>query len=218
MSNTVIAIDGPSASGKSTVARAVASALGFVYADSGALYRGITWSALQTGLRTDDLASLDQWLERVDFEITVQNGVMRFSIDGRMPDDGDLRRTDVVEAVSDLAALASVRRVVGEQLHAMLCFGNLVVDGRDIGTAVFPETRHKFFVDADPAERARRRAAENGADAASIRASLQRRDQKDRSRSAAPLRRAADALCIDTTRMTVQEVVDRILEAVHTAG
>ncbi len=215
MSHTVVAIDGPSASGKSTVARAVARAMQFRHVDSGALYRGITWRALQIGLDCHDADVLTRWVDQLRFDLEARDDAMWFSVDDASPDPESLRSAAVVEAVSDVAAVPAVRRVVGQQLHAMTGFGDLVIEGRDIGTVVFPDTPHKFFVDADPEERARRRSAESGGDAQQVQASLQRRDRKDRNRPAAPLRCAADALRIDTTHLSVEQVVARILERIR---
>jgi CMP/dCMP kinase len=217
MSSRVIAIDGPSASGKSTVARAVAGRLGYRYVDSGALYRAVTWRALQTAPDTTDAAGLAAWVRQIRVDLVEQPGAIRFSIDGRTPDDADLRASPVVEAVSDVAAVPAVRETVGERLRSMTRFGNLVVEGRDIGTAVFPDAPFKFFIDADPAERARRRSAESGDDEHTVQASLQRRDKKDSSRPTAPLRRAHDAVLIDTTHLTIEQVVSQIIDRVMSA-
>ncbi len=217
MSKIVVAVDGPSASGKSTVARAVAQALDYRYVDSGALYRTVTWYALQQDRATNDAGRLAEWVHRLSFSLsTTDPGVVRVQIDDRLPDLADLRGDAVVEAVSDVAAVPEVRRVVGDVLRDMTRLGPLVVEGRDIGTVVFPKTPLKFFVDADPEERARRRSIETGGDVARVKASLQRRDQKDSSRHSAPLRCAADAIRVDTTGMTVEQVVDRILGCVAT--
>lgn len=216
MSNTVIAIDGPSASGKSTVARAVARALNYRYVDSGALYRTVTWYALRQGCSINDPVAVAEWVRRVRFNFSVADeGVVRVGVDGRLPPLDALRSDDVVEAVSDVAAVPAVRGVVNDALRDMRRLGSLVVEGRDIGTVVFPETSLKFFVDADPEERARRRSVETGGDVARVGASLRRRDQKDSSREAAPLRRAPDAVHVDTTRMAVAQVVGRILDCAN---
>ncbi len=215
MYSIVVAVDGPSASGKSTVARAVAQALNYRYVDSGALYRTVTWYALQQGRAVDDAESLAEWVNRTRFTFsTADDGVVRVRIDDMLPPVADLRSEAVVEAVSDVAAVPDVRRAVGDVLRDMTRLGPLVVEGRDIGTVVFPDTPLKFFVDADPEERARRRSAETGGDVCRVKESLQRRDRKDSSRPSAPLRRAADAIRIDTTRMTVQQVVDLIVRHV----
>ncbi len=214
MSAFVIAVDGPSASGKSTVARGVARQLNCRYVDSGALYRAITWRALQQGIAVADTPRLAQWVKNVTFRFSHDDGIVRVSLDGMAPDTNDLRGDAVVEAVSDVAAVPDVRHAVGIVLREMTRLGPLVVEGRDIGTAVFPETPLKFFVDADPEERARRRSAETGADLSRVKQSLQRRDRKDRNRRTAPLRCAPDAVRMDTTHLPVEQVVDWIVRHV----
>ncbi len=216
MSAFVIAVDGPSASGKSTVARAVARVLNSLYVDSGALYRAITWRALQQGISAADAPRLAQWVKNVRFRSWHDDGIVRVSLDDMLPDADDLRGDAVVEAVSDVAAVPDVRHAVGGVLRDMIRLGPLVAEGRDIGTAVFPETPWKFFVDAAPEERARRRSAETGGELSRVKQSLQRRDCKDSNRQTAPLRCAPDAVRIDTTHLPVEKVVDLIVR--HVAG
>lgn len=218
----VIAIDGPSASGKSTVARETARALGFNYVDSGALYRGLTWKCLREGINIEDPRQVIDLVARVQLEFFVEEGAVRFSLDGEDP-GAQIRSVAVQERVSDLAALPEVRAVIVQHLRNTARFGSLVMEGRDIGTVVFPEAPFKFYLDADPEERARRRHQEMVQSAAdttvdNVLASLQRRDRKDSTRKAAPLQIALGAKVIDSTSMAIEEVVRLVIDQVKSAG
>ena len=222
MTVKVIAIDGPSASGKSTVARRVAAELGYLYVDSGAVYRGITWYAVRHGLNEKNLDRLDALLVKFPIEFFVQDGAVRFKIEGVDP-AAELRSETVNGLVSAVAALGTVRGLVTGWLRGMLAYGPLVMEGRDIGTVVFPDAEAKFYLDADMQERARRRYREisgsslrTGYDA--VTRSIAKRDTLDSSREIAPLRVAADAVRIDTTNMTVDEVVTEILRRVKSSA
>jgi cytidylate kinase len=217
----VVAIDGPAASGKSTVARRVAAAAGFLYVDSGSLYRGITWKALGVGVAVDDEAAVTSLLERLDVKFETVDGRVRFSLDGEDPGDG-IRSMAVNESVSKVAAMPAVRCRVNTWLRDMLRLGALVVEGRDIGSAVFPGARWKFYLDADPEERARRRHAETvgktpGVDAQTIGRGLRRRDDHDSRRKMDPLKTAPDAQVVDTTHLSIDEVVAIIASVVKQA-
>ncbi len=214
-----VAIDGPSASGKSTVARRVAAALGWTYVDSGAWYRGLTWKAWCEGVDVKDADAVLALLSRVRWEVRQADGVVTYAIDGVEP-GLELRSEPVRERVSDVAAIPAVRRFMVERLRETVRFGSVVMEGRDIGTVVFPETPYKFYLDADPVERARRRARdladlEEQVRTEDVQASLQRRDTKDRSRATAPLQVALNATIIDSTAMSIEEVVALILKAVR---
>ena len=212
--NQVIAIDGPAASGKSTVSRRVAARLGFLYVDSGALYRGMTWAALREGADCMDQAAVLRVVETCPIEFFVEDGAVRFAIDGIEP--GDELRTDAInEHVSPVAANPGVRVKVVAWLRDMLRFGHLVVEGRDIGTKVFPDARVKFYLDADPEERARRRHGETagGASVAQVGASLKRRDRIDSGRKVDPLKTAEDACVIDSTDLSIDDVVELVVSA-----
>ena len=178
----IVAIDGPAASGKSTVSREVARALGWTYVDSGALYRGITWKALRAGVPVRDAAAVQALLGRARWDFPARGRTVVFTVDGEEPGDA-LRGPDVRESVSDIAALPCVRAFVSDRLRALRRHAPLVMVGRDIGTVVFPDADFKFYLDADPSERARRRARdlaalEGAADLAQVRASIERRDAK----------------------------------------
>jgi cytidylate kinase len=215
---TIVAIDGPSASGKSTVARRVAERLGYWHVDSGAVYRGVTWRALlEQGapLSADKILAT---LPRAAPEFFADGRSVRFRMAGADPGDA-IRSEQVSEAVSLVAAQPEVRAQVNEWLRGTVSFGSLVMEGRDIGTVVFPQAAHKFYLDASPEERARRRQkdlarAQAGADVDGVKASLLRRDDKDRTRRHAPLQVAAGALVIDTTNLTLDDVVAAVLTAI----
>ena len=197
----VIAIDGPAGAGKSTVARRVARELGFTYLDSGAMYRGVALLSLASPGR--DPAELAR-------EARIELGE-RVLLDGR--DVGDeIRTARVSEAASVLAADARVREALVDKQRELLRGGDWVAEGRDIATVVAPDAALKVFLTASAPERARRRAAELGADLATVRAELTLRDARDSTREHSPLTAAADAVRIDTTDLPVERVVQRVLE------
>ncbi len=215
----VVAIDGPSASGKSTVAREAARRLGFVYVDSGMYYRAMTWKALREGVAPTDAPAVEALMLRCRWETDLVDGAVRLRLDGMCP-SSDLRSAAVRENVSEVAAQPAVRRFIVARLRETLAYGPLVMEGRDIGSVVFPNAPFKFYLDADPNERARRRAhdiahLEGRADEREVLESLERRDQRDRTRREAPLQIALGAVVIDTTRMSVDEVADEIVRRVR---
>jgi CMP/dCMP kinase len=218
--NRIIAIDGPSASGKSTVARRLASRLGCTYVDSGAVYRGITWKVLEDQCDPARTEEVGACLGRMSMEFFVTEGAVRFRIDGVEP--GPALRSEAISGrVSEVAAMPAVRAAATGWLRTMICFGDLVMEGRDIGTVVFPDADFKFYLDASPAERARRRSAELRADTEgvpAVLAALQRRDGIDSGRTTAPLRIAEGAVVLDTTGLSIDEVVGRIVGAIEARG
>ena len=215
----VIAIDGPSASGKSTVARRVASALGRVYIDSGSLYRGVAWKARAEGTDASDAAAVEELVRGVKMEFSLESGAMSYTVDGIDPGD-EIRKKSVNDIVSNVAAVPLVRERVVGWLREMSEIGQLVMEGRDIGTAVFPDARWKFFLKASAEERARRRyeeMQEKGLGTESLEAttkSLKNRDRIDSTREKDPLRVAEGAHEIDSTGMTIDEVVSLIVDKV----
>lgn len=219
MSNPVIAIDGPAASGKSTVGRRLAAALGWLYVDSGALYRGVTWKALQEGISCRDATRVKELLGRLDMRFEVRGGAVVYRVDGVDPGQG-IRTQLVDENVSPIAAMPEVRTRVNEWLRSMRALGNLVVDGRDIGTVVFPDAAHKFYLSASAEVRARRRHAELVArnefsHADDVREAILARDRIDSTRKKDPLTIAADAMEIDSTGLSIDQVVAAIRERIE---
>jgi CMP/dCMP kinase len=196
---TVIAIDGPAGAGKSAVARAVAKALGYTFLDSGAMYRSVALAASRRGADPATVAS----------EIKVTPGE-RVLLDGEDVTD-QIRTLPIAEAASRAAADPAVRAAMVVQQRRLLTDGDWVVEGRDIGTVVAPDAELKLFLTADPRERARRRAAELGADPDTVLAEQSIRDERDRGREHSPLRPAPGAVVIDTTGQTVDEVVARVV-------
>lgn len=226
MASRVIAIDGPSASGKSSTARAVAQELGFSHLDSGALYRGVTLVAQREVARTPALAveSLDTIGAETVLRAAEDRG-LRLLPDGTgfavylegEPADDQIRSPEVTARVSAVSAIPVVREWVNSHLRSMVRAGSdVVVDGRDIGTVVFPDADLKIFLTASPETRAGRRISQRGGaqDPDRLReetAALAARDHADSTRAVAPLRRAADAIDLDTTALTFEEQVNRIV-------
>ena len=219
---TIVAVDGPSASGKSTVSRKTAEAIGFMYVDSGALYRGITWKCVRENVDVKDTQAVTNLLIRMTMDLVLRGNAVGYLIDGGDPGQ-EIRGEAVRERVADIAAQQPVRVYIVEKLRQMTKFGNLVMEGRDIGTVVFPDTPFKYYLDADPEERARRRAAEikqqeGTDDVDAVLSSLRRRDQKDSSRATAPLQIALGAKIINSTGMTIEQVVSTIIGDLREAG
>lgn len=228
--STVIAIDGPSASGKSTVSRLVAEALNFLHVDTGSMYRALTWKVLEDRMDPNNTMAVIGLLQRLRYEcgfVRDENGVSRLSnrLDG--VDPGAAIRTPQVEGcVSVIAAIPQVREWLVARQRELAGLGDLVVEGRDIGTVVFPETPFKFYLDADPEVRARRRAVDQGADGvrtavSEVSQAMAERDRRDSTRAVAPLKVAADAVRIDTSSSQAQAVADLILRHIrskHLAG
>lgn len=218
----VIAIDGPAGAGKSTVARTVAQKLGYTYIDTGALYRALTWAALQTGIAPNDEASaqaLALLAERTDVTLTPGPEGNRVWVDGRDVTE-EIRAPETSAVVSFVAANERVRERLLALQRRMAESGRVVMDGRDIGTVVLPQADVKVFLTASADERARRRHAQLQADGhnqslADIKANIERRDAIDAGRAVAPLRKAEDAIEVDTTDATIDEAVTAVLHLVR---
>ncbi len=218
MPNKVIAIDGPSASGKSTVARKVGARLGYKYVDSGALYRGLAWKVTELGGHASDPVEVIAMIKRIKIKFFIEDEAVRYKIDGYEPRE-EIRSEKVNESVSFVAAIPEIRAQVTQWLQEMIKFGNLVMEGRDIGTVVFPDAVAKFYLDASPEERARRRHAEFNRDTAAtdvgrVMVSLTNRDKRDSDRKTAPLKLAEDAQVVDTTGLIIDQVVDEIVKRI----
>ncbi|CAN5587532.1 (d)CMP kinase [soil metagenome] len=208
----VIAIDGPAGAGKSTVGRAVAHRLGLEYLDTGAMYRAVTLGALRRGVAVSDHDALAELVVTISLDID-HDRVMVDGVDATR----DIRSRDVTENVSAVAADSAVRaELVARQRRWASERGGGVLEGRDIGTVVFPDAAAKLYVTASPRVRAERRVAEIGGDVDDVEASIIERDRKDSSRADSPLAEAHDALVIDTSELGIHEVVDLIVA--HVAG
>lgn len=203
-SDRVIAIDGPAASGKSSVARELARRLGFIYVNSGAIYRAITWHLLQQKIRPDENDRIADTLDSAILTCTVEDGESRIMVDNIDPAE-HLRDDRVNECVSRVSRLPQVRHIVSRKLRDCADGHDVVVEGRDIGSAVFPGTPYKFYIDASPEVRLQRRAAQGERDKIAM------RDHDDVSRAVSPLVRATDAHEIDTSNVTIEQVVNEII-------
>ncbi len=211
----VIAIDGPAGAGKSTVARGVADALGFTYLDSGAMYRCIALIALRIGAELDDDQGLGDLARALAGEIELADGKVR--IDG-VDVTREIREPVVAAAASQVSIHPQVRAAMVDRQRELIDAGRYVAEGRDIGTVVSPDAPLKVFLTASDEERARRRAAETGEPLASVRRAIQDRDQRDTEREHGALRPAEDAVQIDTTGLSVPEVVQRVVELAAERG
>ena len=214
----VIAIDGPSGSGKSSTSRRVGQALGFLHVDSGALYRIMTWQCLAQGVETSDPAAVAACAERVQVECRPENGALAYYVDGEAP-GARIRTPEINAHASHVATVKAVRDRVTAILRGMTAQGDLVVEGRDITTAVFPDSPARFYLTASAEARALRRQREEVAkgianqSAEAVKASLLARDAIDSTRKYAPLKKADGALEIDSTELTLDQVVETVLAA-----
>jgi len=210
--NDVITIDGPSGAGKGTVARILAKRLGFRYLDTGALYRAVAWKAREENISMDDDESLRLLLQRM--KISFDNE--RIFVDGR-DISLEIRTAEIGELSSQVSAREVVRKGLYEIQRKICLEGKVVIEGRDTGTCIFPETSNKFFLDASLEERARRRFEELKHKHPNLTleetiADLKKRDERDSSRTHSPLKRTDDMIYIDSTNMSIEEVVDTIIK------
>jgi cytidylate kinase len=208
--SVIVAIDGPAGAGKSTVARSVAQRLGFLYIDTGAMYRAVALWALRAGVPLDDTHRLEQLARQARIELTGEQVLLNGE-----DVTAAIREPEVGAAASKAAASGGVRRAMVEEQRRMGAARSAVMEGRDIGTVVFPEAQVKIFLDADPEERARRRAKETGAAQQQVAREIRERDHRDRTRAEAPLTQAPDAEYLDTSQLSADQVEEAILKLVR---
>jgi CMP/dCMP kinase len=211
----IIAIDGPSGAGKGTVARAVATRLGYRHVDTGAMYRAVAWKALHEGIDLANESAVASIGERATFDLA--HGAV--VIDGHDVSRA-IRTPEIDQAAAIVARHPGVRRTLVARQQQYGAQGGVVMEGRDIGTVVFPNADLKIYLDASPDERARRRAADpahtaKGARLAEVATALAERDRSDSTRAVSPLAVAADAIVIDTTGVAIEQVVETVLKAVQ---
>ena len=210
-----VAIDGPSASGKSTVAEKVAEAISGFYVNTGNMYRALTMVCLNRGVDVNSESSVNAIIDSTDIKYVNQSGELLLYVDGSAIDLALVRVPEVASKVSIVAKYPSVREWLVERQRLSAELGNVVMEGRDIGTVVFPKAKFKFFITASPEERARRRLAQpgetvDGATLAKVAADIAARDKMDSERKVSPLKPAEDAVLLDTTCMSIEEVVTKV--------
>jgi cytidylate kinase len=207
----VVAIDGPAGAGKSTIARELARVLNLPYLDTGAMYRGITCAALRKGVDPSDDAAVAELALVTQLDIS-EDGLLVDGIDAT----ADIRGEAVTRAVSSVAANSEVRRDLRERQRSWVASrGGGVVEGRDIATVVFPDARLKVFLTASPLVRAQRRVAQIGGDVDQIARDIAERDHKDSTRIDSPLRESENAILVDTSNRSIEDVVNQIVEVFH---
>jgi|SRR5690625_1238687 len=216
-----IAIDGPAAAGKSTVAKKIAEKLSIVYIDTGAMYRALTLKAIRDNINVEDEKSLVQLLKKTDITLS-QNGIDKNQVVLMDGEDvtAEIRTHQVSNAVSYIAKHPAVRSIMVQRQKELAENISVVMDGRDVGTYVLPDAEVKIFLLASVEERANRRHAENkrkgfSSDFNKLKQEIKERDERDANRAVSPLIQAKDAIPIDTTTLTIHEVVEKILETIH---
>lgn len=213
----IVAIDGPAGAGKSTIARRIADRLGFVYINTGAMYRAVALWAMRNGTELTDMHRLEKLAEEARIDFGVGDGSIRLNGEDVT---SFLFSPEVSAAASQVSAVPGVRRALIPLQRGIAQVNSVVMEGRDIGSIIFPEAQVKIFLDANPEERARRRALElrnkgEEVKVAAVDAEMRQRDARDRERPEAPLVQAPDAVLLDTTSLTPEEVEERILQLVR---
>jgi len=215
----IVAIDGPSGAGKSTLAKRVAREFGFMYLDTGALYRALGLKVLRQGAEVADDARMAQLVEATDIDLTERDGHLEVFLDGEEV-SALIRTPEVSQMASRVSALKAVRLKLFELQRALARRGSVVAEGRDMGTVVFPEAEVKIFLDASAKERARRRSEELRAAGRAVgieetQREMEERDRRDRERELAPLRKAEDALTIDSSSLDAEAVAERVIKKIR---
>jgi cytidylate kinase len=215
----VVTIDGPAGAGKSTVAKRLAKMLGYLYMDTGAMYRAVALRAERSGIAADDEVALAEMVRGIDIRLSEKDGEPKVVLDGEDVTE-EIRRPALSQLASRVSTVGAVRRRLVELQREMGRRGGVVAEGRDTGTVVFPDADLKVYLDAAPAERARRRMAELSARGEKVSLEetareMAERDRRDRERDLSPLRRAADAVLIDSTDLGVDQVTERILSVME---
>jgi cytidylate kinase len=213
----VVALDGPSGTGKSTVARRLATRLGARYLDTGAMYRAATVAALRKGVDLTDGVAITTVVESARIEISTDPANASILLDGEAV-DAAIRSAQTTAAVSAVAAVPAVRALLVDAQRELIADGGIVVEGRDIGSVVWPGARPKVYLTASAEARAQRRAGEFGGDVAAVAADIARRDNLDSSRAASPLTQTEDAIELDTTQLAIDEVVGRLVQLTAAAN
>lgn len=211
----IVAIDGPAGAGKSTLARRLAARLGYLYIDTGAMYRAVALWALREGIPLNDAARIEQLAEHAVIELS-ESGI---GLNGEDVST-DIRAAEIADAASRVSALPAVRRAMVRQQQRLGASASVVMEGRDIGTVVFPEASVKIYLDADPRVRAQRRlndleARGESASLDDVERDIRQRDERDRTRADSPLRQAPDAVYFDSTGLNVDEVEEALLRIVR---
>ncbi|MBQ2281683.1 MAG: (d)CMP kinase [Kiritimatiellae bacterium] len=214
--NKVICIDGPAASGKSTVSKLIAEMSGIKYVDSGALYRIATWQALEAGIDTNDAEAVAKFITNLKIDFVVKENRVAYEVNGEEPGD-KIRTPEINKHVSPVSAVPEVRTIVTKWLRDMRSVGDIVVEGRDIGSVVYPDSPYRFYLDADAETRTLRRHKEDIQkgfiqNEEQVKASLLNRDKIDSSRKTAPLKIPEGAIVIDTSPLTAVQVAEKIIE------
>lgn len=217
----IVAIDGPAGAGKSSVARRVAEQLGFAFLDTGAMYRAATWRAMEAGVDLDDGEGIAASTKAMDLDMHDDGATGRVLVDGHDVTEA-IRTPEVTRRIAKLDQIPAVRAHLVALQRQVAAAGPTVAEGRDMGTVVFPRAKCKIFLEASLDERARRRARQleekgNAVDFDRLRADIHRRDEENRNRAASPLRCADDAVRVDTTSLTFEDVVERIVQLARAA-